>query len=57
MCISQVVYEQETESLGMSVFWVTHGELSSWQVNSGEGAGLVGANRLLVSLLALTQHE
>lgn len=57
MCISQVVYEQETESLGMSVFWVTHGELSNWQVNSGEGAGLVGANRPLVSLLALTQHE
>lgn len=40
MCVSQVVCECETESLGMSVSWVTHGEMSGWQVSLGEGTRL-----------------
>lgn len=46
MCVSQVVYECETESLRMSVSWVFHGEMSGWQVSLADGTGLDRANDL-----------
>lgn len=46
LCVSPVVYECEPESLGISVPCVTHGEMSGWQMSSGEGAGLDEANDL-----------
>lgn len=46
MCVSQVVYEDEAESLRMSVSWVSHGDMSGWQVSLADGTGLDRANDL-----------